>query len=102
MGLATLEGKYDGGGSRACLVDATTGEAFGPLFDDGEQIESFLGWLGRRGLETDPRRYHPVVLTAWVNHFRGHSTLDEVRMAIAATGNADGLRPSGPFGRRGP
>ena len=71
MGLATLEGKYNGGGTRACLG----------------------------GLETDPRRYHPIVLTAWVNHFKGYATIEDVRAATAHTGVADGLRPTLTFGR---
>ena len=98
MGLATLEGTYDGGGTRACLIDGTTGEAFGPLFDDGDQIERFLTWFAEHAPQGDPRRYYPVVLTAWVNVFKGHSTLDDVRLAIAATGASDGLRPTLTFG----
>jgi hypothetical protein len=102
MGLATLEGVYDGDESHvaACLVDGTTGEAFGPLFDDADDIERFLAWLEMRAPVGDPRRYYPTVLTAWVNLFKGYSTIEDVRAASAATGVLDGLRPMLTFGGR--
>ncbi len=54
MSVRTLEGAYDGGTSRACLVDSVTETAFGPLFADGEQVDSFLSYLREYGY-ADPR-----------------------------------------------
>lgn len=45
MGVRILEGSYDSGETRACLVDATQEIVFGPLFESREQAEAFVEWL---------------------------------------------------------
>lgn len=58
MGVRILEG---GGGrgdnNGACLYCSVTMWAFGPIFEDHDQAQEFLDWLG-----TDPRGYNDVEL----------------------------------------
>jgi len=57
MGIRILEGMYDGIETRAVMVDSTTENAFGPLFESGEHVEDFLAWVGR-----DPRSLRALEL----------------------------------------
>ncbi len=42
MGIWTLEGKLDGTIGGAVMVDSVTMTAFGPVFDDAEDIDAFI------------------------------------------------------------
>lgn len=48
MGVRILVGREQGSDvERAVLFDSVTGLAFGPLFDDEEEADDFLGWFAR-------------------------------------------------------
>lgn len=60
VGVRILEGNHshhDRG--RAVLYCSTAGVAFGPLFEDGEEAEAFLQFLGP---DVDPRLLSPKEL----------------------------------------
>jgi hypothetical protein len=42
MGVRVLHDVQEG---HACLYDSVTETAFGPLFEDGDAAEAFLGWV---------------------------------------------------------
>lgn len=65
MSTRILDGEYDGSATAACLVDSVTGQAFGPLFDDGFEAEAYLDWFGG-----DPRALPPVELAHSIATFR--------------------------------
>ncbi len=71
MGVRILEGRYDGIGTRAVLVDSVTEWAFGPLFDDLAEAEAFLEWIedfAKPGLDT--RNLARYELRNYVSKFR--------------------------------
>lgn len=45
MGVRILVGEYDGTEQMAVMVDSVIGTAFGPLFENADDIESFCAWL---------------------------------------------------------
>lgn len=61
MGVRILEGEYDGHTAAAVMICSTTDTAFGPLFEDAEQVESFLRFLEAQGT-SDPRKLTPAQL----------------------------------------
>jgi len=68
MGVRIFVGHEEGtdrGREQAILFCSTTDWAFGPLFDDAEEAQWFLEWLG-----TDPRSLKDSVLEAKVSQFR--------------------------------
>lgn len=72
MGVWTLEGTLDNDSTGAVLVDSVTMTAFGPVFTDGAEAESFLAWLDH---DTDPRTLEDRDLLDRVQQFR----LDEIK-----------------------
>ena len=69
MGVRILEGAYDGNSHGAALVCSTSMTAFGPLMNDGEEAEAFIGWLSE-----DARRYSEHELLEQYKTFRGART----------------------------
>ena len=69
MGIRTLEGVYDGGDRKAVMVCSTSGQAFGPLFDDAEEIDDFLAWCAKVGAG-EPRRMLAEILDDTVIKWR--------------------------------
>jgi hypothetical protein len=68
-GVRILEGTYDGSGDAACMVNDSSGVAFGPIFtgyDAGDQAEAFLSWLR-------DERWHDDRVRACVRAFRGEN-----------------------------
>lgn len=72
MGVRILSGTRvnDGDIAGAVLYDSVTHVAFGPLFDDLEAAESFLGFLEH--MELDARRLSPERLALWIAEWRTH------------------------------
>jgi hypothetical protein len=66
MGCRILEDREDG---FACMYDSVTMTAFGPVFDDGQQLENFMAWLGP---DTDPRKLDDNELSALLAKFLEH------------------------------
>lgn len=86
MGIGTLVGELNG---RPCavLVCTTSGEAFGPTFEDADEVEAFLDWLG-----TDPRKSDRYL----------SNRRDEFRREREARENAEHEAKGGMFGLRSP
>ena len=61
MGIRSIEGTYDGGERKAVMVCSTSGQAFGPLFEDAEEIDDFLAWCAKVGAG-EPRRMLAEIL----------------------------------------
>jgi hypothetical protein len=70
MGIRILSGRYDGGETRACLVDSVTGFAFGPLFDDEDRADDFVSWLAAKDGGRDARTLTDAELLAAVEAWR--------------------------------
>ncbi len=66
MGCRILEGENQEG---AVLYCSTTGWAFGPLFEDRLDAESFLDWLSARETR-DPRNLKDSELADYFSDFR--------------------------------
>ena len=66
MGVRILEGDTGGGYRNAVLYCSTTDWAFGPLFEDADEAQAFLDWLG----VTDPRTLADNELATKVSQFR--------------------------------
>lgn len=52
MGLRTIEGTYDGDTTGAVMICSTTMWAFGPVFDDCQEVDCFQKWWDSNYLES--------------------------------------------------
>ncbi len=55
----------------ACMYCSTTGVAFGPMFDDRDELVAFLEWWDLQGdLKIDPRKFTTPELVDIAVRFR--------------------------------